>query len=234
MAADENTPTEKRILFAVEGAERFRNRARSVATITATGAGALAAGLVLNSPSNFSLFTRLWGLASIVFLLLATVVFVIASLVHPRTTESNRYRRLRTVIRPWETLYSSDGATTEARILEQSDAVLVRLLKAMDVGMWLAGIAIISLVVALISASFAVPQRYNAELTTGPGQAANPSCPSLPRSFPVHVSKADLDRDSPQLPVTVAARLCGTEREDAIIIYFERSSIQLTIDKSQQ
>lgn len=234
MVVDERTSPENKLLFAVEGAERFRTRARSVATITATGAGALAAGLVLNSSSNFSLFTKTWGLVSIVFLLVATAVFVVASLVHPRTTDPEQNSWLRTVIRPWETLYSADGETTQARLLEQSDAVLLRILKAMDVGMWLAGVAILSLVVALVSISVAVPERYNAHVALILSKGTNSVCPKLPMSFPALVSKSDLDRDSPLVPVTVAADVCGAEGGNEAVLYLDRTSIQLSIDPNQQ
>ncbi|WP_320536654.1 hypothetical protein [Pseudarthrobacter sp. IC2-21] len=231
-AADHSSADDKKLLYAIEGAERYRTRARSVATITATGAGALAAGLVLNSTSNFSSFTKLWGLSSIILLLLATVVFVIASLVHSRTATTEKRKWLRIFLRPWETLYSPQADSGESGLLQQSNAVLTRILKSMDAGMWLAGAAIIALVVALVSISISSPTTLPVELTILKERPQFATCPTLPQSFSGTALKADLDRGTTSILVTVAAEICGKAESEEVSLYLNREKLQIVIGKN--
>ncbi|NUT70416.1 hypothetical protein [Pseudarthrobacter sp. C4D7] len=231
-ATDRSSTDDKELLYAIEGAERYRTRARSVATITATGAGALAAGLVLNSTSSFSLFSKLLGLLSIILLLFATAVFVIASLVHSRTAETNKGNWFGIFLRPWETLYSPQSDANESGLMRQSDAVLTRILKAMDAGMWLAGAAVAALVVALVSISVLPPPRQSVEITFVGDRAQYEKCPDLPQSFSASALKSDLEKEAKSLLVKVAPETCGRNNREEVSLFLNREKLQIVLGKS--
>ncbi len=228
--------------LATERSERFRSRSKSVATLTAAAAGALSAGLVYSPSEALPPISRVAGLASIILLLAATAVFVIASLIHARSpkpasaqrdvrqTADNAHparmgwNRLWPLLRPWEAQFSAEEAEeglAETVFLERSRAVLVRIMVAMDIGLWTAGLAIVFLIFALITAVFVAPTREQVIVDTN--GVSFSSCMNLPDSFVGEVLSSDLASDTTRLSVLVDGSLCGGSDHVAVWIQIERS-----------
>lgn len=229
-ATPQATDTLQKVL---EGTERYRGRARSVATITATAAGALAAGLVLNATPGLPGPAKVFGFASMALLIVSTVIFVIASLVHPRTVTPGNRLWWRKVFRLWESSYIADEEASQSSLLKQSDAILKRILLTMDVGLWLAGGAVLALIGALAINATAVPLRYTVDVTIVGDQPGFSSCKILPRTFKATVSKSDLERDVPELPLTVPGSLCADQGSAPTVIFIDRSRITMSMNEGQ-
>nr|WP_146081387.1 hypothetical protein [Pseudoclavibacter sp. RFBI5] len=88
-----------------ETLERLRSRARSVATIIAAVAAALAAGIVLSPTPLQPQIARFFGTAAVILFVVATAMFVSASLVNMRKeplVKTEGGKRARAVLSSWE------------------------------------------------------------------------------------------------------------------------------------
>ncbi|WP_416404682.1 hypothetical protein [Arthrobacter sp. LFS091] len=200
-----------------------------MATITATAAGALAAGLVLNVSPGLPVPAKILGLASIILLTLSTVVFVIASLVHPRTFTDGEKSSWRILIRPWESVFYVEGSPNEKELLNQSKTIRLRIFRLMDSALWIAGGAMFSFIAALVFIAFQEPVKYDASVEIAEGYPRLAACPSLPRNFAAIVSKVDLERDIPELPVAISDELCGSKEGTQLSLYLDRSKITVVV-----
>lgn len=231
---DPTTSPSEKLQRASDGNERYRSRARAVATITATAAGALAAGLVLNVSPGLPMSAKILGLASIVLLMTSTVVFVIASLIHPRTFEKSAKVKWRSIFRPWESAYIVDGSShTEKSLLDQSDAILYRIFKFMDVALWIAGAAMVTLTAALAIIALQQPTKHAVQISFVGEVPQFPSCPPLPQTFNAVITKSDLEKDIPELPVSIAGSLCEVDGDSRYILLLDRSNIRVVITEAQ-
>lgn len=192
--ADSTTSPTAKLQRAADGVERYRSRARAVATITATAAGALAAGLVLNVSPGLPVPAKILGLTSIILLTLSTVVFVIASLVHPRTFTDGEKSSWRILIRPWESVFYVEGSPNEKDLLNQSKTIRLRIFRLMDSALWIAGGAMVSLTAALVIIAFQEPIKFDANIEFNEDHHRLSACPALPQNFTAIVSKADLKK----------------------------------------
>jgi hypothetical protein len=230
---DQTTSPSEELQRASDGNERYRGRARAVATITATAAGALAAGLVLNVSPGLPMSAKVLGLASIVFLIISTVVFVIASLIHPRTLDEGAKVKWRSIIRPWESAYIRNGAQTEKSLLDQSDSILHRILRFMDIALWIAGVAMATLTIALTIIAFQQPKKHTVQISFINETPEFPACPSLPRAFDAVIMKSDLERDTPELPASITGALCKADGNSKRTLLLDRSNIRIVITEDQ-
>lgn len=194
--------------------EKYRSRSKSVATLTAAAAGALAAGLALNPALvAFPLTTRVLGMATIVFLLLSTGAFVVASVLHARSVKNGeKIGRLHHFLRPWEALFTSENEWPSVSEYRKSvEAVQRQIMRATDVGMWLAAAAIVCLVTALVSMSVLNEQRSVVSIAVTSDSRANELCAALPPRFDATVRTVEIDSPTSTLTFYVAGDICGLE-----------------------
>lgn len=175
--------------------DKYRARSKSVAALTATAAGALAAGLALNPALvSFPFATRVLGMTTVVLLVLATGAFVVGSVLHARSTRGPAAGRgINKFIRPWEALFSSQGewpTTDEYR--SSIESVQRQIMRATDFGMWLATAAIVSIVAALVSMLLINEQREALEVKLADTSTAMLLCPRLPAVFEASARSVEL------------------------------------------
>ncbi|MDP3949087.1 hypothetical protein [Microbacterium sp.] len=191
--------------------DKYRARSKSVAALTAAAAGALAAGLALNPALvSFPFATRVFGMATVILLVLATGAFVVGSVLHARSTRGRAAgRAINRLIRPWEALFSSQGEwPTPDEYRSSIESVQRQIMRATDIGMWLATGAIVSVVAALISMLLLNEQREALEVKLADTSTAMLLCPSLPAVFEASARSVELQSTDGHLTFVVVGELC--------------------------
>lgn len=201
--------------------EKYRTRSRSVAALTAAAAGALAAGLAINPALvAFPLPTRILGLAAVLLLVLATGAFVVASLLHGRSMKANAKTPswISRFLRPWEALFSSESEWPSTEEYRNSIETVQRLImRATDIGMWIATGAIVALVSALLSMLVLNEQTTAVSIAVLDGSPATEMCPALPARFDATVRTIDLDSAAETLKFEIAGSLCQAGLDDQAV-----------------
>ncbi|MFB6610237.1 hypothetical protein ACFCVO_07960 [Agromyces sp. NPDC056379] len=210
----------------IDSNERYRVRARSVATLVAAAAGALAAGLVISPPASWPVLSRLLGVSGIVLLVLATGAFVVASLVHARTSKDQKRHPIRAFFRPWETRYESGLVGDVGVTRTQLDSMLRRIFLFMNLGLWAAGLAGLCIVAGLIFATTFSNEPVAVHVATSGDMPVIQACEDLPDSFPGHVAREYL-LASAVVPVTIDGEMCGGTASGQLTVYLDRQSITL-------
>ncbi|WP_162815450.1 hypothetical protein [Microbacterium arborescens] len=209
--------------------DKYRARSKSVAALTAAAAGALAAALAINPTLvAFPFVTRLLGVATVILLVLATGAFVVGSVLHARsTTAPPSGRALKKFLRPWEALFASEEKWPNADEYRISiEHVQRQIMRATDVGMWLATAAILSIIVALVSMLCINEQRETLAFRLVDVPSVNALCPALPNTFEATVRSVDLNSLSSTLTLFVVGDLCGSaSRDETVEITVPRTGV---------
>ena len=191
--------------------DKYRARSKSVAALTAAAAGALAAALALNPALvAFPFSTRVLGVATVVLLVLATGSFVVGSVLHGRSTTALKAgRAVHKALRPWESLFASNDEWPSADEYRSSiESVQRQIMRATDIGMWLATAAIVSIIAALVSMLWSNEQRETLTFRVIGTSSVNELCPALPKIFEATVTTLDLHSSNRTLALAVAGDLC--------------------------
>lgn len=208
--------------------DKYRARSKSVAGLTAAAAGALAAGLAINPGLvTFPFATRVFGVATVVLLVLATGSFVVGSVLHARATSSQvAGRALKKILRPWEALFTSEDEWPTADEYRTSiESVQRQIMRATDLGMWLATAAIFSVIAALVSMLLINEQRELLVVTVLDTSPITELCPALTESFDATAKTVELQSSAEALTLVISGESCGSGTTGA--------TVELTVPRAE-
>ncbi|PRB59010.1 hypothetical protein [Microbacterium sp. MYb45] len=208
------------LLVEIATTDKYRARSNSVAALTAAAAGALAAALALNPALvAFPFATRVLAMTSVVFLVVATGAFVVGSVLHARATAATKAgRAANKFLRPWEALFERKESGPDAEEYRRSiESVQRQIMRATDVGMWLAAGAILTIIAALISMLLINEQREVLVFSLSDTSPARALCPSLPEMFEATTKTVELRSLDDALTLQVTSDLCGLGASEGLI-----------------
>lgn len=223
---------ESRIRVAAESNERHRSRARSVATLCAAAAGALATGLVLTPPATVPRLSQFLGLLTVILLIVGTGFCVSASASTTYESSSSPIRRILPGLAIWRihTKTLSKHSDAHAKLIEDANRIKKRILINLDLGMWCGGVAALSLVVALSSITLFPSDSATGTISLKTGHTLQ-SCPSAGTKLKARVSVRDLTNNSSTIAATIRGNQC--QHIDEITVYVDKKIIaSVRLDKS--
>jgi hypothetical protein len=230
----------EKLKLSTEGNERYRTRARSVATLSAAAAGALTAGLVLAPPAGIASLARVLGVLTVVLLVASTATFLLAYFVRPRTAVESvsgkgKFRALvRRVFRVWETPHTEAAEKPQEdhlkALLTTSNSMLQRILALTDIAIWMGGAAAAFLILAVVLNPILPGDDLSVavEIRTDGTTLQYPECGAIPVRFDALAYPEDLDSASEYLPLKVDASVCRATDRDITWIYIQRSLVLVT------
>lgn len=181
-------------------AEKYRDRARSAATLLATAAGALTAGLIFSSSrDNLSGAAQTAAYISWVFFVISSCLYLWASL-HSRSRGSG----------------PADAVTKE--VIDR-----IRLLTHMGS---ISGALAAGSLAAILPLDAALPSADKRVIVEMAAEAPKSvKCLSVSRSFEARVAEKDLRGNSPLIPLKVSNAQCsGAEQgQGEVVIYVDRT-----------
>lgn len=205
--------------------ERFRARARSVAALIGAAAAALIVGLILAPSDSVPTAAIWWGAAAVALFIVSTSCLVIASMLRYDQIQRRIARILRAIVMPWRT-----SVTPDARASGQADggAAAARDLRDrigtwMDVGMWFAAGAVVSLVVAVLIVLTSSAESHHVRVLSSTGSPIV-GCALSTASLEGTVNERDLRNAGELLRVEVEDAACAPE---PLILYLARSTISI-------
>jgi hypothetical protein len=213
------------LVLDLEATERYRNRAKAVAALAATASGVLAAGLVLNPTLlAYPLHVRLLITLSIVFLLVATCIFVVASVVRASEgqNKSTTSAKMLRILRPWETVIppKSNGDSPDADYRSSIHQVQRHIARTTNVGLWMATFGVLLLVASLAALLPASQETQTYSAQAAEGSALSVVCGALPNSFPVSIRSLDYRSEQETLRVVIRRSDCLSASESGNITLF--------------
>lgn len=218
----------KRLEVVVSSNEKYRSRARAVATLCAAAAGALAAGLVLAPTESMPDGARIFGLCAVVLLIIATALGVVASSATAYQKGKNHTVNFLRLLEMWRIQVPASQNSTEphqyVKRIADAEAVQNGIGRIVDFTLWVAFAAALSIITSLAWATFADHEARTVDIRVHSRQEFV-GCPSLDQSFNAVVFESDLEMASSLLPVEVSANECGNEM--GAILYLDRSSVSL-------
>lgn len=205
--------------------DRFRERARAVATLLATAAGALTAGLVFSSVGEALRWQlKIAGAVGILALTISVCFFLSASLYSvkedepaiPSPATSSANRSVHDYL---------DSAKTVSRSLT------TEISKRTQRGKWWGLAGLIALALMLPLGVFLPEERLHVGLqVTSPDPRALQQCPLFKGYVEGEIAKDDLSGTSTLVPVTISGNQCDASREPGTkTLYFVRSQVVLAV-----
>ena len=193
----------------LDAPERSRARSRSMATLAASAAGVVAAGLVFRPESaSIGSSAKFSGFIALSFLLISTAAYAWASLYAKKITGKSEHSAAKTL-------------TLHIRRISLVGSI--------------AGLgSIVALAVMVAFTIFTEPERI--PITVGfEGEPLSRLCPDLPHEFTGTASLFDLHGSGAYLKVTVDAGACrqGSPRGSVIDIYLDRATAQVIAGSPQ-
>lgn len=204
-----------RLKNTVASNESHRSRARSVATLLAASAGALAAGLVIAPTMTLPEFARIAGLVTVVLLVLATSMFVIASVTSLGDNKTRKDGSDRRGWLPWR-LVIPGSDESPAGLIAQATSLSDRIRRNTDIGMGIAGVAVAALILTLVSATVLRTPPVTLEVSRVPTSV--PLCPHLPTNFSGSAERSDISSASPFLRIRVNAGVCSDDLGSTVVL----------------
>lgn len=199
--------------------DRYRDRARSAATLLATVTGALAAGLIFSGEARpISASANLMGPITILLLTASVAFFLSGSLYHLKDSGKTKPKDAQTVTDIVET------------INEQANNAASEISKRIRVGGYLASIGV-AVLMAMIFLNALLPekQQHVSVKLLGAFPEGVPSCMTDDTHLDGYVSSAELASTSAFIPVRVKDSNC--ENADGLrvsVIYLDRSSVLIS------
>jgi hypothetical protein len=188
-------------------------------------------GLVLAPPGTLPFGARVAGLASVVLLLIATCILVASSLAHAKVGTVTGFRRFIRAFSIWHAPVAGpseeiekDPVAHSVYLVKQAEIVTVRISRLTDIGLWVALLAVVTLVGALAMTTFRSNELLEVSVRL-PDGTSYADCPRIDGRFEAKVDQADLTGVSPLLPVVVESRTCGTPIDKTI--YLTRASVEI-------
>lgn len=217
-----------RLEVAVESNEKHRSRARTVATLSAAAAGALAAGLTLAPTEALPTLARVLGLIAIVLLVVATAFSLAASSASAYSVGQNKFFNFLHASEAWRIRTQSDsvggGHPSHEDLLRDAASIKRGIIRTLSCGLWSASIASIALVASLIVATlFRDASTLMRIELNAPQTFVN--CPKLGQVFTGEVRKRDQTSSAALLPVNIPAAECGMP--SGVTLFLNKSSIAI-------
>ncbi|TKV29722.1 hypothetical protein FDK12_02070 [Arthrobacter sp. NamB2] len=206
-------------------ADRYRDRARAVATLLATAAGALAAGLVFSAEGqSLPTAVRLAGYVGIVLLSIAVCLFLSASMYSLRAKSGDGRPSPDTVA----------GESTQQTI-DSSEENVVKVVNAisrrMNFGKFFGLAGLLALILMPpIGAVFPDDQiNVSIQITELPPDASE-TCPAITDNIDGTVARDDLKGIAALIPIEVSSQECGNPEHDSkAVLYLDRSKVIVTV-----
>lgn len=202
----------ERLAAAVDSNDRYRSRARAVATLCAAAAGALAVGLILAPGEAVPKPAQVLGLVAVTLLIAGTALSVAASSASSYESEENQPAKFLRRIEAWrirtESAQSEGQPPTYEALIEDARRVKGGIARLQSWGLWAATLAAMALVVSLALATFmaeassVVTIEFNADLALS-------HCPDIESTVRGEVLDRELASSADILPVRVTADDCG-------------------------
>lgn len=215
-----------RLEVAVDSNEKYRSRARAVATMCAAAAGALAVGLVFAPAEAIPKLAQVLGLIAITLLIVATALSLAASSASSYRAGERRSANLLHFLEVWRIRTKSppdDGSSpTYMNLIEDAGAIKKGIVRTLSWGLWSASFAAIALVGSLIVATFVSDSSrlVTIELEASPNFSG---CPSLEQTVKGEIRERDLASSATLLPVTISAEDCGNSA--GATLYLDKSLV---------
>lgn len=205
------------------GNELLRNRAKGLASLTATAAGGLAIGLLLTTSDIIGPLTRILGVVAASVLLTAAFAFIASSTVQaipiPMSGPPSRWRYLS----PWEVHEKPSEPEPE-----YDERLVKRIITMTRVGMFASFVAVPVLIFAL-GMTVSDQTRSRAITINTSQQISVPLCGPLPKTFEARAKETALRADTTEIIVTIPKAIC-TERTNADIdSLLQRSAVRITL-----
>lgn len=219
---------EQALRSSIDANERLRARARSVASLVATAAGAMVAGLVFAPSISLPESARVSGAFSVLLLLIGTCAFVAASFGYAidASVRSRATKILLSLLLFWRITRDDNGSgvNSSARV-EDAEKVGSRIRGITDFAACFAGTGVLAFVVTLGFATF--DQGKSVAVTLDDPSIAKTACRLYQEPFVVTLSRAELEGDSSNVPLRLPAAACG-QPEDSVI-FVPRAQISLDL-----
>lgn len=199
--------------------DRYRDRARSVATLVATATGALTAGLVFTSAGqSFASSTRIAGYVGILLLAVSVCFFLSGSIFRLKSPKGNTAQPPKSATEHLKT--TTTGATQAVE----------KISNRINIGSVLATVGLVSLLSMIPLGSF-IPDRPKLVTVHFIGSLPErlPACYIEDSVVRGHISLRDLAGSSALVPISVKAVCDETKSEEDAILYFDRASISLVV-----
>lgn len=196
--------------------DRYRDRARSVATLLATASGALAAGLVFSNVGQaFPTATKAAGYGGICILAVSVCFFLSASLYSLKDSEDS------------DDTFSPRSVLDFVKAFDRQTRDLVRSIRTRTKWGQGLGLGALGLLLLMVPLSIMFPtERLNVSVQMLEQPSGIRDCPGALADIRGSVSSADLTGTSPLLPVEVAGELCGDPvPAQTRTLYFQRSKV---------
>ncbi len=198
--------------------DRLRDRARSVATLLATAAGALIAGLVFSSVGQaLPTSTKVAGYTGVGILAVSVCCFLAASLYRLKPDENPAPAN-----QSVEDVVKASAANAKAAATEIS--------RRTDLGKWL-GLVGLFLFFVMLPIGVAYPDaRIPVSVQVlSPDSADGQTCPLTATPIDAHVERADLAGSSTLITLIVPGDRCGEESGSEIHLTLERSKTVIAV-----
>lgn len=217
----------KRLEVAVESNEKHRSRARTVSSLCAASAGALAAGLILGPSEAIPELAQILGLLAITLLIVATALGVAASSASSyKEGDRKKWPKFWHTLEVWKVRVAprKDPYLPEAytELIDEARTIREGISRILSWGLWSASFAAILLVSSLVVATFFSDsiRVVKLELSTPP---EIDSCPDLGQVFIGEIREKDLNTNVATFPVAVAAADCGNPA--GATLFLDKSSV---------
>lgn len=187
-------------------ADRFRERARSAATLLATAAGALAAGLAFSpAGQSFSLAAQIAGYASLLLMVVGGCFYVAAS------------------------LHSVQTGTGDRDVL--ASRIVHNIGKLTRLGS-LAGILAVVAALSMAPLNILKPDEKTLFTVTPSNETLfSNACPSIKGSFEGLIQSNTLDNENTLIEVEVNSSICGNSNTNTrTILYIDRRMIDFIME----
>lgn len=229
------------IAFMRGTADRFRERARAVATLAASAAGALTAGLVFSTEGqSFPGIVRFAGIIGIVLLAVSVCFFLSASLYYARDPKPARSP----AVSPARQGSKQSSSVEEAPKDPNKPEPVLRLLSAKDKATavrgkiserteWGKGFGVAGLFFLMLMLPLAVflPEERSAVSLQMTGQNLTfKQCPLISGYLEGEVRRSQLSGSSTFIPIAVPNKSCdGSDEPGMRTVYFVRNQVLITV-----
>lgn len=224
-----NDAMQQRALNSVESADRHRARARSVSTICAAAAGALASGLIFVQNQNLPQSPKVFGVIAVGLLIASTSIGMAASVATTyHNQKSTRLSKILNFVSLWRISYNPqppcDGEDENSKIVDEARVLKAGISKVTSYSLWCAGMAAVTVLITIGCIAF--PKENLVKVDVYVGNSGNfEYCPGANSVIQARASKSDLGSQAKYIQLKIAASECDVGKE--LTIYVDRTQLQL-------
>lgn len=220
---------QKQLDVAIGSVENHRSRARSLATLVAAAAGALAAALVIAPTTALPYLARLTGLVAVCFLIFATGLFASSSVTFLSRGQERPNGKVAAGLFAWRKRIADDSPGDYETRTQQAQALRDRIRVQTHLGMLAATGAVVALLATLNLATFLPSPTVAVEIQLKTPLTLD-ACPIEIKQLVGDIKEEDLVSSSGFLRVALSRDLCGS-LTDVVEISVTRSDIALISER---